>query len=166
MKYKAYWISPYGKIIGVDYKHIDYISRNPEIFKLSKISIEKAYEAEDEPLGLEGRAREKIMTHVLKGGWIRVRYTDKNGWVFQPYKLTKKVKDNIWFLIRNLLEKKETGRYASVYILSVSDQKQMNFTAGGILKGDLYKASEFKKEQKKIIESFKILPKGTRSSKL
>ena len=70
----AFFISPEGEVITVQTSHIAEIIKDPACFGLSKDEIYAEYRQYREPLGIEGRAREKIITALIKGGWIRIRH--------------------------------------------------------------------------------------------
>jgi len=69
----AFFISPEGEIITVQTSHIAEIIRDPARFGLSKDEIYAEYRQYGEPVGIEGKAREKIISALIKGGWIRIR---------------------------------------------------------------------------------------------
>lgn len=80
MRYEAYWISPSGRIIPVTGQvatHIRAVIKNPAQFGLSREAVLKAYRSHQEPLGLEGKARQEIMAGLLRKGWVRLRYVPR-----------------------------------------------------------------------------------------
>ncbi len=92
MDYEAYWLSPAGEIYPVPTKHINFVISNPDIFKLTKKYIEEKYALHKEPMGLEGKAREEIMSALIFQGWIRVRFEKKKYiWKIQSLSLCKEV---------------------------------------------------------------------------
>ncbi len=99
MKYNAYWISPYGDIIGVDTTHIDTIIKNPEIFGLTKKEIEDTYDKYNEKVGIEGKARHDIMDNLIQDNWIRIRFVPKayTFTVETNSNFNKKKQDYIWW---------------------------------------------------------------------
>ena len=72
-KASAYWISPNGRIVSVDTKHINMIIDNPDAFGLTSTEVEAMYTQENEKMGIEGIAREKIIMDLVRKGWIRLR---------------------------------------------------------------------------------------------
>jgi len=70
----AFFISPEGEIITVQTSHIAEIIKDPAPFGLSKDEIYAEYRQCGEPVGIEGKAREKIIKVLIKGGWIRIRH--------------------------------------------------------------------------------------------
>ena len=70
----AFFISPQGEIITVQTSHIAEIIKDPGRFGLSKDEIYAEYRQCGEPVGIEGKARERLITSLIKGGWIRIRH--------------------------------------------------------------------------------------------
>ncbi len=70
----GFWIdTATGMAILLRRKHINAVLDHPEVFGFKREELEEIYRQEGEPLGLEGRARERIMAMAVKKGWIRVR---------------------------------------------------------------------------------------------
>ena len=75
----AFWVKG-NKIIELFVEnHIGYIIKNPKLFGLTKEEIVNTYKSFNEPLGLEGDAREEIIKGIAKDGWIRIRYYSGHG---------------------------------------------------------------------------------------
>lgn len=74
MGQQAYWLSPDGKAIPVDERHIFYVIKSPEKFDLTDKYIKDVHKKYKEELYTEGNAREEIIAYLLKKGWIRIRY--------------------------------------------------------------------------------------------
>ncbi len=81
MRREAYWITPEGEVVEVERKHINKIIGNPELFGLTFEKIKKVYDKYNEPLGLEGKAREEIMRKLILQDWIRIRWKPKE-WAY------------------------------------------------------------------------------------
>ena len=85
---KAYWLSPSAKFINVDSTHIDVILKNPKVFNLDVKEIDaiaKKHGGKQE-LRDGGKARDEIMTNLLKQGWVRIRKVEARGnefWTIQ-----------------------------------------------------------------------------------
>jgi hypothetical protein len=87
----AYWISSQGKIVEITSTHIAKIIANPEAFGLTEDEVRAMYDEENEKLGQEGIAREKIIKSLISKGWIRIRYYRKNGfWTININKASAK----------------------------------------------------------------------------
>ena len=96
----GYWLGSSGQCIPLhgDRKHIDEIISNPPLFGLTMESLSGIYEEEDEPLGIEGRARKRIILDCVKRGWIRIRRYPREGrWTVNVYELTDR---NRYYLTR------------------------------------------------------------------
>ena len=70
----AYWLSPDGKAIPVDMRHIHYVIDAPEKFGLDADYIKDVHKKHKEKLYTEGNAREEIIAELMRRGWIRIRY--------------------------------------------------------------------------------------------
>ena len=88
----GYWISPSGEVIRVLDIHISTITRHPDKFGFTSDELSKFYEDAGEPVGSEGKAREKIMLSAMQSGWIRVREWPGRGEkvVFEASRMTKR----------------------------------------------------------------------------
>ena len=87
---KAYWISPDSKIIEVEASHILKVLQMPKAFNLTREYLEKKYKEYDEKVGLEGKAREEIMTTLVSEGWIRIRLkSHPDYWIIQVKSYSK-----------------------------------------------------------------------------
>ena len=161
----AYWISPRGKVIEVDTKHIDYIISNPAQFGLTTKDIETAYKKRKEPIGVEGLARADIMRDAIQKGWIRARYYDNQGWSLETYILNKKSKDVIWDFVKELYDEKKIGKHTTINVGETSRPGTFITSSGeDVLKGDLYESKEFKKETIKIFEQLKKMTSNIKLS--
>ena len=70
----AFWVYK-NRIIELDVEtHIQYIIKNPEMFNTTKKEIDNIYKGYNEPVNLEGKAREEIIKDIAKKGWVRIRY--------------------------------------------------------------------------------------------
>lgn len=86
----GYWLNNDGVCIPLhgNRKHIDEIISNPPLFGLTIESVSRIYAEENEPLGIEGRARKRIILDCVKRGWIRVRrYPREGSWTVNVYEL-------------------------------------------------------------------------------
>lgn len=80
-KAEGYWIHRQGMVITLCgyLKHVDIVIGFPSLFGYSMDEIIKAYRETGEPIGHEGRARERIIKDCIMRGWIRVRRYPKAG---------------------------------------------------------------------------------------
>lgn len=74
----AYWIFPDGEIFPVLKKHIVSVIEDPEKFGLEIEYIRDMYNAFNEPIGFEGKARREIMFVLILSKYIRCRYNYSN----------------------------------------------------------------------------------------
>ena len=152
-KFEAYWLNPHGAIIGIHTTHIDYITSHPSIFNTTKNAILKLYKRFGERLGQEGDAREKLMIGAIKKGWIRIRYTDRHGWIAQTYSMDKKDKENIWDFVVKMIKTHQDGKYADIIITSIKPSGQIMTSFEDVVKGKLYTEAEYKEKEKIIKET-------------
>ncbi len=85
---RKFFINPDGAVIKVPSHHILSIMNSPEEFGLTTQNIHKCYEKHGEVLGSEkSYARIEIIEHLLRQGYIHVRYYIKNDawklWLYQ-----------------------------------------------------------------------------------
>ncbi len=82
---KGFFISPAGELLEVPDRHILMVLAEPRSFGTTRAWVEKVYKRHGEPLGIERNARRKILLHVMKKDWIRIReyYGNECYWIFQ-----------------------------------------------------------------------------------
>lgn len=118
----AYWITPKGKIISPESRHIISVVKYPKKFGETDKTIDDTFNkyGEQKLSDIEGEAREEIMLRVIKRGYIRVRNNNTRNsqhWSIQLNKLTNKVNDILWEWANKIIrEKTSLGRYSSVII--------------------------------------------------
>lgn len=155
-KAPAYWINPYGKILPIfdDQKHIDQIIKNPEFFSFTLEHLQKIYNSENEVLGSEGKAREKIILNLISRNWIRIRYYDRNdSYTVNVNRLTKNTKNYLYKWAKGM---EENGhKYSDVKI--DMPNKILNFTIKDIVNDILFNENIEKNLQ--IILNVKDFPK-------
>ena len=77
----GYWIDPDGEVKRLPGgRHIDQMIANPERFGLTREEIIERYREEGEPVGLEGRARERLIVEAVERGFIHIRLDLRRGW--------------------------------------------------------------------------------------
>lgn len=156
----AFFISPYGHIIPIDINHIDTIIKHPDKFGLTKRYIESVYEEYNEKLGVEGKARNKIIADLIKDGWIRLRRYPNKFWAVDIYKLNKKVKDYIYDWSKKVLHGfmgfKEQDKHMPVKIMplisgSYTDTRFIPIKK--IAQNALYNESEVNQRREVLVET-------------
>ena len=136
MRYIAYWISPSGKIIPTEITHIASIIRNPELFGLDRTYIEKLYKKYKEHIGQEGKARNEIMTDLMKKNWIRVRYVDTGGWYFEVIRLNERQRDSILDFISKGMKDGFINKYTQISVGQVNGTSSSS-SASDIVSGEV-----------------------------
>ncbi len=147
----AYFIHPYGgQVIYVPHSHISLVISNPEKFSLNFEYIKTIYEKYDEKIGLEGRARQEILLHLIDQGFIRIRKY-KNHWKVNVKDLYKD--SAALFLYR--WARAMIGATNDFYIEVIIEQKN-----GKIIKTDLKTLSsyQFAVKPKSRIQAMKYMP--------
>lgn len=143
----AFWITPNGgvRVINSGKYHITDVIQNPEVFGLSRNTIDSAYDEHGERMGQEGVARDNLMTNLLKDGWIRVRVR-RNSYSIQVWQFNPKTNTAIENFISSLIEDGVDGEFANEHdeakINSLKTSKMKTVTFGDILKGRLYETVE------------------------
>jgi len=153
---QSYFINPQGKIISCGASsHISMIISYPEKFGLNKEYIDKIYNKYNEPIGIEGKAREEILMDLFKKGWIRIRRYVNNFWSINVIKLTKKNKDYIqeWAskILTGFMGYIEKDRYMPVKIQTSTSI--IEYTVSQLSKDILYKNNESKEYNLIVCES-------------
>lgn len=102
MKYRAYWLNTAGDVVPVETIHIMEVIRSPSRFGYTREMIEAVYTRYNEPMGHEGKAREKIMQNLIKyHGWIRLRFKPAEDlWVIELHTLTDETMEQIRSLFK------------------------------------------------------------------
>lgn len=119
MLHNAYWINPRGKILDIGMgTHIDQVVASPKSFGLTDQYIKSVYEKFDEPVGLEGKAREQIMLGLIKDGFIRVRLVKNQFWIVNATRWTPKVKKALSVWAGEAKSVKGAGKFMPVKVVT------------------------------------------------
>ena len=142
----GYYIAPSGDIIEVDTYHIDMVLKHPEKFLMTKKELEEIYKKHNEPLGLEGKAREEVLSNLIKKGWVRIRYNDRiDAFTVQINRLDKKRKDQLAMFAKHALDGIKGQKYyptTGVKILNLEANILGEFTLSELAKDILYKEAK------------------------
>lgn len=134
MELKGYWFKD-GTLhdLGLK-KHIDMIIDNPEIFGLTKATVQKAYEESGEKLHFEGKAREYLIKQALENGWIRIRHYARTSdyWSIQFYDRGNSI-PSVKEIVEKLLKRAEMYEDDNVELSDFAAGRQ----SGRIRAGDL-----------------------------
>jgi len=138
---EAYWISPVGKIMEVEQRHIVTICNHPEWFGLEKKYLEKIFKKHKEPTGWEGVARGEIMTELMKKNWIRVRYVERpTKWVIEFWQRNELVKNHILKFINIMIKKDKNFKFNDIQLNSVKSDSTLSYNVKEILKKGFFNA--------------------------
>lgn len=69
----AFWISPRREVFEPRGAHITDVIAHSAKFGTTRARVEAVYRRHNEPLGLEGLAREEIIVELVHNGWVRLR---------------------------------------------------------------------------------------------
>jgi len=138
----AFWVSPQEQFhdAGRDL-HIGMVIKQPNLFGMTRQTIDQTYERYGEKVNQEGDAREEIMVNLMRQGWIRIRKY-RNHYSVQAYAPTNRVNDAIESGVNHLVNNGVGGKYASI-----NDDVKVSYTgsgspktlsAGDILSGGLH----------------------------
>lgn len=146
MKGEAYFIAPSGDIISVDQMHIDDVLKHPDKFRMTKEEIKEIYQKHNEPIGLEGKAREEILSRLIEQGWTRIRHNQTNDtFTIQINRLDKRRKEHIWSFALQALEGLKGKKYypnTETKILNLRGDDLGKFTLKDLTKDVLFKESK------------------------
>ena len=153
---QSYWVSSRGKVIPVKKTHIQSVAEKPKMYGTTIDDMKKEYEKYGETFPTsEGKAREKIMTDIVKRGWIRVRIVPRTGkWALETYKWGRRERDAAWDWVFDTWKKsgKPGGAGGLLRFISVSNNKvEGESTFNDVLhyKGDMFESVK----QEKIMEA-------------
>lgn len=137
MKYQAYWMNVSGEIIPVDIKHIIKIIEMPERFSYTRERIEYVFARYNEPIGHEGKAREAIMSDLIKNyGWIRFRFTPKkDSWIIELNVLTDEIMEQIKALFKqpDVVGKSSHANVRIIELFTTGGMKKHSFSMNELL---------------------------------
>jgi len=141
-KTSAYWITPNGKILKPTQYHIGTVIDHPELFGMTDKQIKKIYDKHDEKISpfLEGKAREEIMTMLLKKKFIRIRQKIMGSYIIQLDKITPKINDYLWEW-SNKESKQAQDKYADVNIHILQGNKMIRTSLDRLASGETIKES-------------------------
>lgn len=118
------WLSPTGSWERVGANHVNDIILNPDKFEITKSVVSGLYQKHNEPVGVEGRAREDLIALVLRKGWVRIRkYRDH--WSITVFEPSTNVVNNIRDWLELFMNQGWIGPYEKVNVLDMNtDQLQ------------------------------------------
>ena len=149
MSLDAYWVSSSGKVYDVGVSHIDEIFKKPERFKMDRKYLEEIYKKFNEPIGMEGKAREEIMIEAMKRGWIRVR-TDMRSQdlILQVWRLDERTKLAILDFVLEMLTNKSFSKQTEMIILELSRNNRESTSVDDFLHSGSFFSSKDRNNKK------------------
>lgn len=130
---KAYWITPDNEILDIGLgTHIEMIIKHPEVFGLTRDGITVIYQDYNELLGVEGKARYKIIMQLLASGFIRIRLYPNKHWSISAQKWDSRTKEVLsqWAEIAQKI--KNSGRYMDT-VISTHEQVIKGYTVEDLI---------------------------------
>jgi hypothetical protein len=130
----GFWLSPKGELVGTSSVHVKDIIDNPSKFGLSDSVIQSIYGKHGEPVGMEGDAREELISMALTRGWIRVRKYSQRAtyWSVTVNSLDRKTKETIESWVNAFLEEGIMGRGTEIRILEMRSDRLKLLEVGEI----------------------------------
>lgn len=122
MSHNAFWINQRGKILDIGLgTHIEQIVKSPKSFGLTDRYVRDVYAKFDEPVNLEGKAREQIMLEVIKDGFVRIRLVKNRFWLVNADKYDRKLKKalSVWAGVAK--DVKGAGKFMPVKIVTSNE---------------------------------------------
>jgi hypothetical protein len=130
---KAYWITPDNEILDIGSgTHIDMIINHPEQFDLTKEEITSVYQDYNELMGIEGKARYKIIMQLLARGFIRIRLYPNKYWSISVKNWDSRTKKVLSQWAEIAKEYKKAGRYMDT-VISTTDQVIKAYTVEDLI---------------------------------
>ena len=111
---QAYFVCPDGNLINVSSSHIDTVIKEPEAFGCTGEEINSIYERFGEPIGLEGKAREVILKHLIQKGWTRIRKYN-NHWIINVNNIDTRINDCLCSWAKKVISGSVTGKIEDKY---------------------------------------------------
>ena len=71
------WLSPDGRLLWSTQSHVVDMIGYPQAFGLTRADIDAVYREYGEPVGQEGKAREKLIRDAVAAHWIRFRRDER-----------------------------------------------------------------------------------------
>jgi len=144
MKYRAYWLNTNGDVVPVETIHIMEVIKNPERFNYTREQIEAVYTQYKEPMGHEGKAREKIMQNLIKNyGWIRLRFKPAEDlWTIELHTLTDDIHEHIrnFFKQADVVDKSIYANLRITELFKAGGMKHHKMSLSQLIQGETQKS--------------------------
>jgi len=119
MAHNAYWLNPRGKILDIGLgTHIDQVILSPKSFGLTDRYIRNIYDKFNEPMNLEGKAREQIMLELINDGYVRIRLIKNQFWLVNAKQWNKPLKKALSVWAEDAKDVKGAGKYMPVKVVT------------------------------------------------
>ena len=129
----AYWITPDNEILDIGLgTHIDMVIKHPEFFGLTKEEITSIYQKYNELMGVEGKARYKIIMQLLTSGFIRIRLYPNKYWSVSVRNWDGRTKDVLSQWAEIAIKVKNAGQYMGT-VISTQDQVIKDYTVKDLI---------------------------------
>lgn len=116
----AFWINPYGEILDIGgAKHINSIIQSPEKFGFSKEEIQQMHQTHNEPVGIEGKAREEMIKDAMQRGFIHIRLYPNKFWAVNAWRFHKKAKQALSKWAEKAMNHPGAGKNMAVRLYSL-----------------------------------------------
>lgn len=160
----AYWISPRGEVLDVTPGiHITAVINHPEKFGFTDEKITELYDKHGETVGSEGKAREEIMRHLFKRGWIRTRlYRREDTWSVNVGRMTNKTFDLLvkWAKYHRNRDDVKSGKFGDVKLSIGWDENMTTKTSGSLedyANGNIQEGMILEDDGEELVESLVIV---------
>jgi len=133
IQYKGYWLSPAGKVIGIETDAFRTIWSLPTVFGLSRNNMEELYYKYDD----EDNTINEIILDLLEKNWVLCLKKRKN-WNLSVSFLNRRVADRIWEWVYNMLNSNlaEEDIFAQIKIHLYNENKTIKTFFSDVLTGD------------------------------
>jgi hypothetical protein len=126
----AFWINPYGKILDIGHgKHITSMTQAPEKFGLTLDEIKDAHAKHNEPMGIEGKAREDLIKDAMQRGFIHIRLYPNKFWAVNLWQMNPKAKKALSVWAEEAMKHPSAGKNMQVRIYSLKSDSVVAMTS-------------------------------------
>jgi hypothetical protein len=151
----AFWVAPNGKILDVNSNHIAQVIKSPKTFGVTSDYITSTYDKHGEKLGQEGDAREEIILHILKAGFLRIRRY-RSRWSITLHRMDSRTKKNLSDWAEKARADKKSGAYFPVFLNIASTDKLIEVETVNNLWYGKYESTTYRKGFKEFMKDKSI----------
>jgi hypothetical protein len=106
---------------------------DPERFGLTRKQIVERYQEEGEPIGLEGRARRKLIAEAIERGFIHIRHDLRRGWMVTVWDTSPAVLASLRDWANAAVGDPWAGRFATVRLRTLCRTDEIRTTVEALL---------------------------------